>query len=295
MGIVTPEAVALELREATVGTRSLAFLIDVAVQAAFAIGLVLAGVALEANGVFDGLPTWLGGVLVAVVSFALLWGYPVAFEMLMRGRTPGKAAMGLRVVTRDGAPVRLRHAALRGIFLIVDVYASSGSVGALSVILTRRHQRVGDLIAGTVVLRERLPRRTGQDVSVGRHDETLLRSLDTSRVSAADLGAATAFLQRSGRMAPDARRSLATQLADRLLERTAARPPEGMSAEQFVGLVVAAVREREGPGRREEVGRPAGPAPVAGPRPRPAQTGAGGAADVDAGRDAPSGGFAPPV
>ena len=241
MDLVTPEAVALDLREATIGTRSLAYLVDLLVQAVAVLAVVLAGLALDAGAVFDAQPV-LAAVTVALLTFALLWGYPVAFETLMRGRTPGKAALGLRVVTREGAPEQLRHAAIRAAFLLVDVYLTSAVVGVLFMIFGRRHQRLGDLIAGTIVLRERVARSRPLSEGVGGFDDQLLAGIDASGVRAEDTQAAAAFLQRAERMEPHARRRLAVALADRLRERTAATPPEGMSAERFVALVLTATR-----------------------------------------------------
>ena len=83
--MVTPEAVPLDLETASIGSRFLALLIDIAIQ----------------------------GTLLFTVLFAVIWGYPIAFESLWRGRTIGKAALGLRVVTKEGGQIGFRHAAIR--------------------------------------------------------------------------------------------------------------------------------------------------------------------------------------
>src|SRR4029079_11871859 len=95
-------------------------------------------------------------VIVSVItSFAVFFGYPVACETLWNGQTIGKMALGLRVRTREGTPVRFRHAAIRASLGIVEFYVTFGLAALLSIPFTRDHQRLGDLAAGTVVMRER--------------------------------------------------------------------------------------------------------------------------------------------
>src|SRR6266498_3517772 len=106
--MVTPEAVALEFQTANVGSRILAFLIDVVVVGAgIAAGVTAAALALSASGAV--LPDWLVIAMFLVLIPGWWFGYFTALETLWRGRTLGKAALGLRVVTREGAPVRFRH------------------------------------------------------------------------------------------------------------------------------------------------------------------------------------------
>ena len=93
--------------------------------------------------------------LTFLLTFVVLWGYPTVMETLWRGRTIGKIALGLRVVTVEGAPVRFRHAAIRATLGLVDFLLTSGAGAVVSVLMTHRSQRLGDLVAGTVVLRER--------------------------------------------------------------------------------------------------------------------------------------------
>ncbi|MDQ3974174.1 MAG: RDD family protein, partial [Actinomycetota bacterium] len=162
-GIVTPEAVRLDLETAGLGSRTAAALIDLTIQFSALYALGLAG-ALIAASVGPGLPGWLGVTLVLLLVFALLFGYPLALETLWRGRTIGKAALGLRVVTVEGAPVRFRHAFARAALGLVDFYATFGAAAVLSVLLSRRNQRLGDLVAGTVVLRERSAQRAPTSV-----------------------------------------------------------------------------------------------------------------------------------
>lgn len=160
MSIVTPEAVPLEFELAGVGSRMLALSLDLAVQLLALLALaVVAGL-----GAASGLPESASAVITVVALFLIVLGYPVLSETFWSGRTVGKAAVGLRVRTTEGAPIRFRHAAIRGALGLVDFWLTSGVAATLSVLLTRDSQRLGDLAAGTVVChgdarrrRERVP------------------------------------------------------------------------------------------------------------------------------------------
>ena len=141
--LITPEAVVLELRTAALGSRSLAKLLDLLIIAAGVGILLFVAVLAGAGGT-------LIVVLISVLSFLALFGYPALWESLWRGRTPGKATLGLRVVTDEGAPIGPRHAIIRAVLSPVDLVA-----GAESMLLSSRDRRLGDLVAGTVVLRDK--------------------------------------------------------------------------------------------------------------------------------------------
>ena len=149
--IVTPEAVALDLESAGLASRVLAILIDL-----FALQMV-AGAISTVFGLIGG--TLGGDVLVTVVLlvtfFLLLLAWPIAWEVGTRGRSLGKMALGLRVVTVEGGPIRFRHALVRGLLFLVEGFFTLGSVALLVALGSRRFRRLGDHLAGTVVVRDR--------------------------------------------------------------------------------------------------------------------------------------------
>lgn len=248
-GIVTPEAVVLEFETAGIASRFLASVIDIAVQFVLLIG-VLIGAAVVARAVAG-----LGGLAAAalyLVLFLIVFGYPAAFETLWRGRTLGKAALGLRVVTVEGAPIRFRHAAIRSIFQLIDKFLSSGSVGVLAMLFTRRNQRLGDLVAGTMVLRERTGLRAPSAVTFAPPPglEAYCASLDVTGLGHEDYGAVRSFLVRAHGLAPHVRAELASQLAVPLAQRMRAVPLPNMLPEVFLGCVAAAYQARAGGARR---------------------------------------------
>src|SRR5260221_1023191 len=149
-GIITPEAVVLELESAGIASRLFSGVIDALVQVtAFCVIMVMLLLVLRES------TTQTQNAAALIVAFAIIFGYPLISEMVSRGRTIGKVALGLRVVTVEGAPIRFRHAALRAMGGLVDKWIPPGGlVGLLFVLGTPSRQRIGDLLAGTIVIRD---------------------------------------------------------------------------------------------------------------------------------------------
>src|SRR5919201_1351134 len=201
--MVTPEAVALEFQTANVGSRILAYVIDMAIVIAGILAGVFA-VALLGQATDVVVPDWVAVAIVLVLLPAWWLGYFIAFETLWRGRTPGKAALGLRVVTTEGAPVRFRHAAIRALLGLVDFALAGGFFAVIFILLTRNNQRLGALVAGTLVLREHSGLAAPAPVSFAPPPglEAYTATLDTSRLSIEEYQAVRTFLLRAGGRPP---------------------------------------------------------------------------------------------
>lgn len=248
-GVVTPEAVVLDFDTGGAGSRILAEVLDVLAQLVV-LYLVMIAVGVVAIGGGD-----TGGtaaiIIGTVLVFVLLVGYPIAFETLWNGRTPGKAALGLRVITIEGGPIRFRHAAIRGMFGIVEIWVTLGSLAMLSIVGSRRNQRIGDLVAGTAVLRERSAvANSAEAVSMSFPPlagfENYVRTLDISLLTTEQYGLIRSFLLRVNTLTPAARASLATSLADSVATRLGQAPPAGMQAEHYLVSVASAYQQRFG-------------------------------------------------
>jgi uncharacterized RDD family membrane protein YckC len=192
-------------------------------------------------------PDWVALTIVLVLLPSWWLGYFVAFETLWRGRTLGKAALGLRVVTREGAPVRFRHAAIRALLGLVDFGIGGGFFAVVFILLTTDNQRLGDLVAGTLVLRERSGLVAPASVSFTAPPglEAYTATLDTSRMTTGDYQAVRAFLLRAPSLPPGPRSALALQLANPLAARLRPPPPAGSSPELFLRCVAAAYQQRQ--------------------------------------------------
>ncbi|GAB0101096.1 RDD family protein [Nocardia sp. JMUB6875] len=153
----TGEAVAVELPIARIPTRAAAFLLDLILQVILGILLVLV---LELLLVWiDADSAWRDAAVVVAMVSALI-GYPVLFETFSHGRSVGKMAVGLRVVRADGGPIDFRHAVTRGLAGIVDFWMlGTGLIAIVVSVCSPNARRVGDALAGTVVVhdRSRLP------------------------------------------------------------------------------------------------------------------------------------------
>jgi uncharacterized RDD family membrane protein YckC len=242
--MVTPEAVALEFTTANVGSRILAFVLDAAIVGVVSFLGLLPLVLTDAT-----LPEWLLVSILVILIPGWFFGYFTVSETLWRGRTVGKAALGLRVVTKEGGPVRFRHAAVRTLLGLVDFGIGSGFFAVVFILLTRDNQRLGDLLAGTLVLRERsgLPAPAPVSFDVPGGLEPYAAMLDVSGLTTEQYQAVRTFLLRTPSLAPQARASLALQLASPLAERLRPPPPAGVPPELYLRCVAAAYQRRQRP------------------------------------------------
>jgi uncharacterized RDD family membrane protein YckC len=220
--IETPEGVDLDLRLAGLGSRFVATVIDLLIQSGVVIvaGLALVGVEIFSEGAAT---SGLGAAVFSVVFSLVILGYDILFEVLASGRTPGKRWTGLRVVRTGGQPVRFLTSAIRNLVRLVDFLPFSYLVGAVAILATPRNQRLGDLAAGTLVVRERggvdatrrppsIPQPTVADAEL---------AWDVSAVTAEELAAVRSFLERREQLTWDARAQLARALAGPLRRKVA--------------------------------------------------------------------------
>jgi uncharacterized RDD family membrane protein YckC len=175
--------------------------------------------------------------LWTICSFVVFTGYDIAFEVLNSGRTPGKRLNGLRVVRETGAPVTFTTSAVRNVLRLIDILPGTYLVGIAAILATRRNQRLGDLLAGTLVVRER--RTMPPEVRISPSVEA--PAWDTSAISADELAAVLAFLGRRSELPAGARLQLAAEIAGRLRPKVAgALAADG--DEMFLERLVAAKR-----------------------------------------------------
>lgn len=249
ISIATPEGVDLELTLAGLGSRSVARLVDQAIQTAVMLALgVLAGLA--GAGLGSNSSGALALALVVIAVFLVQFGYDVLFEVLASGRTPGKRWSGLRVVRSDGAPVGFLTSAVRNLVRLVDILPGMYGVGMVAVLASGRNQRLGDMAAGTVVVRERreVARAVAPAPEGVRRDEVTGGAIarerwDLSAVTAEELATVRRFLDRRSGLTPGARARLATELASRLSPKVVG-PARDAGAEAFLEELAAAKAAR---------------------------------------------------
>ncbi len=276
-GVVTGDAVVLGLQPARLPSRALAVLVDLAVVWAVYL-LVTVGLAVATASLDEAAVT-----AVSIAAFLLvLVGAPIAVETLSHGRSLGKMACGLRVVRDDGGPIRFRHALVRGAMGVVEILMTFGVVACVASLVSERGRRLGDVFAGTLVVRERMPAARVLPVPppppwlVGR-----FTGLDLSAVPEPLWLEIRQYLTRARELDPAVGRRLAERLAGELVGRTGTPPPPGVPADAYLAGVVAERQARDA--RRAFAGAGAGAGGVVG-----GGFGAGGGVTVPAGAVPPA-------
>ncbi|GAB2762749.1 RDD family protein [Streptomyces bullii] len=239
--LVTGEAVALELRPARLPSRALAVLLDLVVAVAVYVAVVIALVASTAS-LDEAAQT-----AVSIATFVLvLVGGPIAVETLTHGRSLGKAACGLRVVRDDGGPIRFRHALVRGLIGVIEILMTFGVVACIASLVSVRGRRLGDVFAGTLVVRERVPlARTGFVPPPPPWLAGRFSGLDLSAVPDGLWLAIRQYLTRMQQLDPQVGRAMAERLAADLADRTGAPVPQDVPPPAYLAAVVHERQARE--------------------------------------------------
>lgn len=252
--VLTPEYVEFDFVLAGLFSRFLAWLFDTVLAAVLAF-FVLTGLSL-ALFAFPGFASALG----FVVWFLVDWGYFILLESIWSGQTVGKRLFGLRVLQESGVRVGFWHSALRNLARPVDRLPLTYLVGGAAAFLSGRQQRLGDILAGTIVVRER---RLKIPASLARpQGETTLLSDPAFRAQVAKLSAdeervLLAAALRREELAMEARLKLFSALSTRLQEDLGVYKPSHLSDEKLVLLAAAALAARDAEKKK---------APARGPR-----------------------------
>lgn len=239
--LVTGDAVVLDLRLARLASRALAFAIDVIIQ----VVILVAGLLVV---VFAGPDD---GAAAAAILLSLLVlvrvGYPVLCETLTRGRTPGKAAFGLRVVRDDGGPIRFRHALTRGLAGAVVDFGPAfvwGAVAMVVSLVSEKSKRVGDFLVGTVVVQEHAPEVAAPDIEMPPPLASWAAGLDLTGLTDDLALAVRQYLARYQSLREDAREHLGQSLAQEVAARIGAPVPPGAPVWAYLMAVLAERRRR---------------------------------------------------
>ena len=159
-------------------------------------------------------------ILIAFGLLAALLVYPVLMEALWGGRTVGKAMVGLRVVRTDGGPIGFGPAVVRGALGLLEVWFTLGSLGFLVMLISRRDQRLGDMAAGTLVLRDRRgPALQPVQLLVPPGCEQLVMTMDVAAMAPADYELVRSFLVRWREFPVQHRPAVASAVAGPLWQR----------------------------------------------------------------------------
>lgn len=231
--LVTGDAVVLDVKVAQLPVRVVSTFIDIFVQ----VILLYAGIFVVAFSLsqFD---EALAGSLSIAYSVLALVGYPVIWEMSTRGRSLGKMAMGLRVVSDDGGPERLRQAVIRALAAVVEIFMFMGAPAVISSLVSAKGKRLGDIFAGTMVISERGPKLPPPPVMPPPLAEWA-QTLQLSGLTTEQANLARQFLNRAGQLAPQTRDQMLYQISTDVLASIAPPPPPGTPPQFMLAAVLA--------------------------------------------------------
>jgi uncharacterized RDD family membrane protein YckC len=214
--IETPEQLRLDFAVAGIGSRFLALAIDSLIQIAVVVLVIIVLAIVGASGALalrGQSSVWLLAV-IGVLFFLLFFGYFAIFEILWNGQTPGKRLIGIRVVKDSGRPLTAAESIGRNLLRIVDQLPGFYAIGMVSAILTSGNKRLGDLIAGSMVVRESSLAAIKPVWQTMRTETGPL--LGGKALSIEDLALIDAFLNRRNELAPEVRSRMAAQILDQL-------------------------------------------------------------------------------
>jgi uncharacterized RDD family membrane protein YckC len=243
--IDTPEQTALEYPIAGLGSRFLALLADTAIQTILAVFVLIIGTFIGTGlAKIWGLgPQWVFAIVV-ICLFLLNSGYFALFEIFWNGQTPGKRYAQVRVIKDDGRPIGAYEAIVRNALRLVDALPGMYGVGLISIFLSRQSKRLGDYVAGTVVVHEKPLEGVRPYVAATNIDDSL-PPIDTSKVSLEEVRLIEAFLNRRDSLEPAVRTTMAMQIANRLAQKLEVQIYGWPRTERFLEAVMEQCRQSD--------------------------------------------------
>jgi uncharacterized RDD family membrane protein YckC len=238
--LVTGEGVALDLPPASLGLRLASGLIDLVVAVVlFVVSLLLLLVATlnASQALVDA-----AAIVAVIVTFVL---FPTLLETLTRGRSLGKLALGLRTVRDDAGPITFHHALVRALATLLEVYATSGALAFFSMLVSKRGKRLGDFLAGTYVIRDRVALRLPPPPQMPPQLAQWARGADLASLPTGLALAVRQYLARLPSLDPHSRQRVGEDLLAAMREYVAPAPPAGTPPELILSAVVAERRERD--------------------------------------------------
>jgi uncharacterized RDD family membrane protein YckC len=241
--IDTPEQVHLEFTLAGIGSRFMALFLDVLIKAGLYLFLLFLSSLWFSGGVFGANRTIWWDAIITLIVFLINWAYYAIFETLWKGQTPGKRWAGIRVIKQTGRPINAFEAIARNLVRVIDFLPGFYGVGVLTMLLNSKSRRLGDYVAGTIVVHETSDRETSLFFNTPtRVDYTLHQAAGLTPQEAELI---ETFLARRLEILPEVRQYNAMRIADMISARLRippeARPPDN---ENFLELMVREFRNR---------------------------------------------------
>lgn len=242
--IHTPEQIALELPLAGIGSRFLGLAIDTLLQ----IVLYLVGALLFAWMGTSGIarmvgwlpPSWLGAVGILFI-FCVYWGYFAIFEIFWNGQTPGKRLAKIRVIQQSGRPINAYEAIARNLMRAIDILPTMYGAGLVCMMLNSQNRRIGDFVAGTVVIHDQRTEEVRPDWNTSA--EAALASPQLALLTSDDLVLIETYLQRRFQLDRSVRDSAALQIGIRITNKTGLQRAPAQSTDDFLEAIARQIRD----------------------------------------------------
>jgi uncharacterized RDD family membrane protein YckC len=231
-----------------VSQRLLALIIDASIEAVLLV--ILAAITVAAGSTLDAAS---GAAVAVTAAIVVIVGYPATFETLSRGRSPGKIALGLRVVSDDGGPERFRQALVRALAAVVEIWLLSGAPALISSLLSAKGKRLGDVFAGTFVIQERLPARRGAPAALSVVPPPLAgwaAALELSGLTDHTAETAASFLRRFPELTPEARDEFGQRIAAAVAAQSWRPAPAGRATRASRRIPARRIPARQVPARQ---------------------------------------------
>lgn len=259
LSIDTPELVTIDLPLAGIGSRFIALLVDMLLWfAGLLVITLMAIVVLPAIHAASNLSEKWAVAIVIFLVFLFNWGYFTLFEAFWNGQTPGKRIARIRVIQQTGRPIGIVESMARNFVRYVDQIPSIYVVGLIAMFVTRQHQRLGDLVAGTLVVRDRPADSSLGNESSSRtftaasfnpslaaepHLRVVLPTSCVARLGPLDLEVLENFFARRLDMPLDVRASLAERIAAAIKAKSGLEQPADVSTETFLEATARQLRD----------------------------------------------------
>jgi uncharacterized RDD family membrane protein YckC len=260
LNIDTPELVDIEMPLAGIGSRFIALLVDYLIWGAAAFVLLLFIIFFGSSiAAFSNLSAQWTVAIITILVFLFNWGYFTLFEAFWNGRTPGKRVARIRVIQRSGRAIGLFESMARNLIRYVDFLPFFYGVGVIAIFVTRQHQRLGDLAAGTLVVRDRELSEpawgdagtrtfTAQSFAPSApapepHYAYTLPATGIAKLSTTDLVVLEGFFSRRLDMSLPTRYALAERIAQAIQAKSGLEQPEGASVETFLEATARQLRD----------------------------------------------------
>jgi uncharacterized RDD family membrane protein YckC len=241
--IDTPEQIALELPLAGIGSRFLALAFDSLIQFIVVVLIFIITALTSWTGVFSSVvPAFLAPILIVLMPFLIYWGYFTFFEIVWNGQTPGKRHASIRVIKESGRPITAIEAIGRNLMRAVDFLPFFYGAGIMCMMLNKQNKRLGDYVAGTVVVHEKeigaVAPNWGDGSATGR-----AITAEVTKVTADELVLIETYLGRRYDLEPSVRYNSARQIAAIIEQKTGLQKQGGQSDDDFLETVARDVRD----------------------------------------------------